>query len=70
LHESIAVHETHAPVRHTALVPHEVPSVARLPVSLHVACPPEHMVVPWLQGLPGGTQGALTVQGAQLPLLQ
>jgi hypothetical protein len=52
------------------LVPHGVPSAAAFPVSLHVAFPPEHDVVPTLQGLLAGTQVVPEVQGPHAPSLQ
>src|SRR5262249_31097079 len=70
LHGTIAAHARHAPLRHTWLVPHKVPSVAGVPVSSHVACPPEHAITPTSQGLLEGTQDAPGVQGEHIPSLQ
>lgn len=43
---AFSVHELQLPLRHTALVPHEVPGATGLPVSVQVGVPPLHVSVP------------------------
>lgn len=45
-HAAPVVHAAQLPLSHTAFVPHEVPSAALVPVSLHAGVPDEHTSVP------------------------
>jgi hypothetical protein len=69
LHATLAAQLLQVPLRHTWFVPHAVPLEAGIPVSMHVAVPPEHAMVPWLQGLLGGGHEEPGVQGAHTPAL-
>jgi hypothetical protein len=65
-----AVHATHAPLSHTSLVPHAAPFAIGLPVSVHVACPPEQETVPSWHAFEVGVQPAPFVHAWQTPLSQ
>lgn len=45
-HDAPCVQIVHEPVRHTSFVPHAVPSVTSVPVSLHTGMPLEQSVEP------------------------
>jgi hypothetical protein len=68
VHARPAVQGTHAPLLHTAFVPHDVPSVAAFPLSVHVDEPEAHDVVPVWQAF-AGVQERPVVQAAQVPPL-
>ncbi len=53
VHDTFAVQATHTPALHTWFVPHDVPFAAAFPVSVQVATPPAHDVIPVWQGLAG-----------------
>ena len=61
---------THCPPEHTSFVPHAVPSLATVPMSLHIATPPEHEMAPTWHGLAAGEQAAPSEHGAHPPSLQ
>jgi hypothetical protein len=69
LHAPPAKHARHAPLLHTALLPHTVPSGA-LAVTTHTAAPVEQEVAPTWQAFPGGLHTAPAAQLTQAPLLQ
>jgi len=60
-----AVHAVQAPVLHTRLVPHAVPSAIEVDVSWHTGAPLEHESLPVWQGL-AGVQLAPSVHETQL----
>jgi len=70
LHAVPAVQATHAPLSQTSFVPHAAPLAFALPVSVHVACPPEHETVPSWHGFDVGVQSAPFVHAWQAPLSQ
>jgi hypothetical protein len=69
VHVAPCVHALHAPPLHTALVPHDVPLAALLPVSVHDGVPIEHARVPVWQALVG-VHDAPVVHALHVPLSQ
>lgn len=66
---AFCVHELQLPLRHTALVPHEVPLPTGSPVSVHVGVPPLHDSVPVSHTF-AGVQDPPLAHMMQLPLSQ
>ncbi len=63
------VHAVHEPLSHTWLVPHVVPFVTAVPVSVHTPTPVVHTMLPTSQGL-GGVHEAPALHAAHVPLSQ
>jgi hypothetical protein len=68
-HVAPCVHGLQLPSSHTALVPHEVPLLTGLPVSVQLGVPPLHVSVPVWQTL-AGVQAPPLEHMMQLPLSQ
>ena len=60
-------HVVHDPLSQTSPVPHDVPLLTGVPVSVHTATPVEQSVVPVSHGL-AGVHAAFWVQAAHVPL--
>jgi hypothetical protein len=69
MHETPAVHDTHAPALHTKFVPHDVPFAMLVIVSAHVDMPVAHDVAPTWHTLLGMHVSPAT-HVTQAPLLQ
>jgi hypothetical protein len=69
VHATFAVHALQEPLSQTSLVPHVVPFVRLLPVSLQTDTPVEHDVDPVWHGLTG-VHAAFAVHALQEPLSQ
>jgi hypothetical protein len=68
-HGAPSVHELQWPLPHTALVPHEVPLLTGLSVSVQLGVPPLHVSVPWSHTFEGVHDPPLE-HVMQLPLSQ
>jgi hypothetical protein len=69
VHAAPVVHAVHEPLSQTSFVPHEVPLLTLVPVSVHTETPVEQEVVPVWHGL-AGVQFALLVHAVHVPLSQ
>ena len=69
VHAAFCVHDLHAPLSQTSLVPHDVPLAAVVPVSLHTGAPVVQEVVPAWHGLVG-VHGPFCVHAMHAPLSQ
>jgi hypothetical protein len=70
VHEAPVVHAPHAPSSQTSLLPHDVPFVAFVPVSLQTGAPDEQTMVPAWHAFVDGVQEAPAMHEPQDPLSQ
>jgi hypothetical protein len=70
VHAMLATQSTHAPARHTLLLPHAAPSARFIVVALHAGAPVEHARAPTLHGALAGMQSPPFWQATHAPAIE